>query len=163
MDFFAGISGINNAITIAKALKQIEKDYDAATLKAQVADLISALADAKMALTDASEENKRLASENERLLQAGSEVATLVEIESYRYRTNGTGQAIGYPACPACLDKEKRVVLLIQEGYAKDAKCPRCASKFYPVESFTQNGCKKKNGGSAIIFDTEYDPFAGLK
>lgn len=51
MDIVGGLAAASQALGIAKALRGIEKDYDAATYRAQIAELIDALTDAKLALT----------------------------------------------------------------------------------------------------------------
>lgn len=53
MDLIAGLSAAQQAIGIVKSLRDIERDLDSATYKAQMAELYSGLADVKMALTDA--------------------------------------------------------------------------------------------------------------
>ena len=55
MDISAGLTLIGQALGVVKGLREIEKGFDAAALKAQMAELYSALADVKMALTDARE------------------------------------------------------------------------------------------------------------
>lgn len=56
MDLAGGLAAVGQALGIAKALKDIDKSFDAATHKVRVAELYSSLAEVKMALTDAREE-----------------------------------------------------------------------------------------------------------
>lgn len=53
MDLMTGLATVQQAIGIAKELRDLEKNLDSATYKAQIAELYSSLADVKMALTDA--------------------------------------------------------------------------------------------------------------
>ncbi|HEV7293499.1 MAG TPA: hypothetical protein VGN79_14385 [Devosia sp.] len=53
MDIAAGLTLVGQALGIVKDLREIDKGYDAAVIKAQMADLYSTLGDVKMALSDA--------------------------------------------------------------------------------------------------------------
>ena len=55
LDIVTALSTIGQAIKITKDLREIDRDLDAASYKAQMAELYGALADVKMALTDARE------------------------------------------------------------------------------------------------------------
>jgi hypothetical protein len=52
MDIMTAIAAVSHALDAAKKLREIEKDFDAAAYKLQVAELASTLADAKLALTE---------------------------------------------------------------------------------------------------------------
>ncbi|MEO8758830.1 MAG: hypothetical protein ABI398_13900 [Devosia sp.] len=53
MDIATGLALLAQATGIVKDLREIDKSFDAAALKAQMADLYGALADVKIALSDA--------------------------------------------------------------------------------------------------------------
>ena len=53
MELGTALSAISNAMTLAKTLRGIEKDYDLASVRAQMAEIYDALADARIALADA--------------------------------------------------------------------------------------------------------------
>ncbi|MAS05276.1 MAG: hypothetical protein CL534_11400 [Ahrensia sp.] len=55
MDIATGLSLLSQATGIVKDLRAIDKDFDAAVLKSQMADLYGTLADVKIALSDARE------------------------------------------------------------------------------------------------------------
>ncbi|TPK71575.1 hypothetical protein FJ527_26395 [Mesorhizobium sp. B2-4-18] len=55
MDIAAGLSLLSQASGIVKDLREIDKGFDAAALKARMADLYVTLADVKIALSDARE------------------------------------------------------------------------------------------------------------
>jgi hypothetical protein len=55
VDISAGLTLIGQAIGIVKDLREIDKGFDVAAIKAQMADLYSTLADVKIALSDARE------------------------------------------------------------------------------------------------------------
>lgn len=53
MDIAAALAAVGHASTIVKTLRSIDKNYDVAAVKAQMAELYESLADVKMALSDA--------------------------------------------------------------------------------------------------------------
>jgi hypothetical protein len=53
MDIAAALTAVTASIGMVKALKDLERTYDTAELKAQMAEIYNSLADVKMALTDA--------------------------------------------------------------------------------------------------------------
>ncbi|MBP0111063.1 hypothetical protein [Bradyrhizobium vignae] len=55
MDISAGLALLGQATNIVKNLRDIEKGFDVAALKVQMADLYGTLADVKIALSDARE------------------------------------------------------------------------------------------------------------
>jgi hypothetical protein len=56
MDIANGLTLIGQAIGIVKDLRELDKGFDVAVLKSQMADLYGTLADVKIALSDAREE-----------------------------------------------------------------------------------------------------------
>ncbi|WP_146618676.1 hypothetical protein [Rhodoplanes elegans] len=55
MDIAAALSLLGQAIGVVKDLRELDKGFDAAALKAKMADLYATLADVKIALSDARE------------------------------------------------------------------------------------------------------------
>lgn len=55
MDIAAGLSLLSQATSIVKNLREIDKSFDVAAIKSQMAELYSTLADVKIALSDARE------------------------------------------------------------------------------------------------------------
>lgn len=53
MELGAALAAISNAMTVAKALRGIQQDYDLASVRAQMAEIYDALAEARIALADA--------------------------------------------------------------------------------------------------------------
>lgn len=56
MDFTLALATVSSTLEIVKKVRDIEKDFDAAVLKSQMAEVYGNLADVKMALTDAKQE-----------------------------------------------------------------------------------------------------------
>jgi hypothetical protein len=55
LDIAAGLTLLGQATNIVKGLREIDKGFDLAALKARMADLYGTLADVKIALSDARE------------------------------------------------------------------------------------------------------------
>lgn len=137
MDIVSGIGAVTSALGIAKTLRGIEKTYDEATYKAQVADLINALTDAKLAMAEAKEDLAGKDKEIERLKASFEQRGNLYDGPGdYKFFTGDDGMPRGYPICPHCEAKEGRIVQLKQDNVIIQAKCPVCSNVFRPVECF---------------------------
>lgn len=140
MDILGGIAAASQALGIAKALRGIEKDYDAATYKVQIVDLIDALSNAKLALVDARENTAELEAEIARLRASFDAKAKLVKgAGDYSYFTDDDGKPIGFPACPGC-EAGGRIVQLKQDGPTETARCPTCDKSHSPVTCYLPGG-----------------------
>lgn len=133
----AALSGTAQAITIAKAIRDAEKAYDRATIRAEMAEVIEKLVDARLALAEARDALSEKDREVERLKAAFSERAELVVGErGYKYKKGPEGNPSGRTMCPKCEVVSGRIVEMKQDGGAMRAKCPVCDAQFYPVNSF---------------------------
>ncbi len=56
IDFAVAFTSLTKGLEALRAIQDIDKNLDAATYKAKIADLMSAVADAKLALIEAREE-----------------------------------------------------------------------------------------------------------
>ena len=136
MDIASGIAAATQGLGIAKALRGIEKSYDQATLKTQLAELMSSLADAKLALTEAkvsiAEKDAEIAA-----LKASFEAQAelIVSDGDYKFFAGQNGKPVGYPVCPKC-ELEGRIVQLKQNGGIVQARCPGCLTEYQPVTCF---------------------------
>ena len=144
MDLISGLGAINTAISIGKAVIQADSAYDQATLKSQLADMMSELANAKIAQIEMIEQNRKLNDEVDRLLRAEGDITALKEDDGYYYNPDEAGNPMGWPACPSCLTKEKQITLLVQKGAVDAAQCPRCGTDFNPVTSFVAPGTTRQ-------------------
>lgn len=136
MDIITGIAAAKHALDIAKALKGIEKSYDEATLKAQLAELVSALADAKLAMVDAKESLADKDNEIEALKLNFQTRKELVRGDGdYLYFAGPGDKPLGYPICPTC-EIDGLIVQLKQNGGSIEAKCPKCKTDFKPVSCY---------------------------
>jgi hypothetical protein len=68
MDIMSAIAAGTKALEALKAIQDINKQYDAATWKGKVAELMSDIADMKLALIDANENTRQLEKEKEELV-----------------------------------------------------------------------------------------------
>lgn len=140
MDIISGIAAAKQALDIAKALREIEKSYDEATLKAQLAELVSALADAKMSMVDAKEELASKTREIAELKTNFEQQSELIQGDGgYKYFSSDEGDPIGFPVCPTC-EIDGKIVQLKQNGGPTQTRCPKCKSEFEPVSCFISGG-----------------------
>jgi hypothetical protein len=139
MDFVTGLSATSNAISILKSIKDTDKALDSVALKAQLVDALDQLTNAKLAQIELAEKVTELEREVQRLRSSKDEIDTLLECNGYKYRGN-EGQPVGWPACPKCLQHEKRTSFLVQDGAINSSKCPRCDTKFAPVDHYSESG-----------------------
>lgn len=130
MDVVAALGGISNAITIARALQSIDRSYDSAVLKGQLAEIMSALADAKMTLSDAREEIAEKDREIKRLRGDFAARDELKEYRGYKYKSdpvapNGIN---GTPICPRCETVDGRLIYTVAAHSVRGmgTSCPQC-------------------------------------
>lgn len=141
MDITGGIAAATQALGIAKALRGIEKEYDAATYKAQIVDLINSLTDAKLALSDAKDGIAERDREIERLRANFDAKSALVKGQGdYNYLTDDNGKRVGYPVCPKCEQVEGRVIQLKEHEFSGKSRCPACLEVYHPVISYLPQG-----------------------
>ncbi|RYD86679.1 MAG: hypothetical protein EOP50_22050 [Sphingobacteriales bacterium] len=134
MDISSGLAAASQAIGITKTLRSIEKDYDAAAYKGQIAELMLAVADTKMALSDARDAIADRDKEIARLKVTLAEKATLTKgLGEYQYHTDDDGHPFGYPICPKCEVVDARIVTLKQNKKHWVGACPVCATVYDPV------------------------------
>lgn len=147
MDVIAGLGAVSNALTIAKALRKIDKDYDSAVLRAQLADLIDQLTDAKISLTEAKDQLSIKDNEISRLKEQQITIKSLLHGDGdYSYLTNEKGERTGFPCCPRCLEVDSRTIQIKMNVNVDSAKCPVCSSEYRPVTCYipaSENGGKE--------------------
>ena len=136
MDIASGIAAATHGLGIAKTLREIEKSYDQATLKAQLADLMSTLADAKLALIEAKES---MAEKDKEIAALRTNFAVQAELivsdGDYKFFAGESGNPLGYPVCPKC-ELDGKIVQLKQNGGIVQARCPSCMIEYQPVTCF---------------------------
>lgn len=134
MSVGAAIASLNAALTIAKAMRQVEKDYDAAVLRGQIVDLMGAVADAKVELLDAQEQLQAKDHEIKRLTESVKAKAELIEVNGYMFAKDEAGTPKGLPFCPACLDKgtQMRPARSLNNMFV----CPACKAMYRGLENY---------------------------
>ena len=141
MDLVSGIAAATQAINIAKSLRTIEKNYDAAAYRAQLADLLNSLTDTKLALSEAKDCLAEREKEILRLKESFETKAKLVRGKGdYDFPSDENGKPIGYPVCPRCAQLEGRVIQLKEHERSGTAKCPACRDVFNPVVCYLPSG-----------------------
>ncbi len=133
IDFAVALASVTKGLEVLKTMQEIDKNYDAATYKRKIAELMSAVADAKMALIEAREDAASKDKEIDRLkdgLRFRHE--NTVVVRGFRYEKGQNEGPIGMPFCPRC-DTIDGVLIRIAETRGKDgykAICPNCKSDF---------------------------------
>jgi uncharacterized protein YihD (DUF1040 family) len=151
VDPTAVITSVTAALKAAKAWRDVEKAFEAAGFRAQLADVIDALTDAKLALADAKEQQSVKDTEIARLKHTIADRNALVEGEGgYKYAVGNNGTPIGFPVCPKCDQIDGRLIHLVQNGAADSAKCPGCDKDYRPVTCFLEGGETLLNRQSRI-------------
>lgn len=131
MAIMEALSAVSTAIEVARGMRAVEKNFDAANYKIQIADLMTALSDARLeilAARDAFADKDRAFDELKKTVSRQSE---LVEARGgFKYEANSEGQPTGYPICPTCEQRDGRITFTVQDGTARKVRCPVCDSRF---------------------------------
>jgi hypothetical protein len=131
MDFIGAIATATKALEGLKLLMGLEKAFDAASFKMQIADITSNLADLKIALTEAKSEAAEKDAEISRLKQefAFTSGSTVV-VHDYRYQTSRSGGPQGIPFCTRCEKVDGLLMKLAKTTQHRTLLCPQCKSVF---------------------------------
>lgn len=129
MDIATGLALLGQATGIVKDLRQIDKGFDAASLKAQMADLYGTLADVKIALSDARE---AIHDRDHKIKELEEKISTLTSGES----------------CPLCNEGRMKVTSSrshpefgfagVQERVLTCDKCGHSEKRFHDPEGRTK-------------------------
>jgi hypothetical protein len=132
MDVMTALAAVSQALDGLNKIREIEKDFDAAALKLEVANLASSLADAKMSLLDIKEDLAKKDSEIKRLIDAAKFQAQLVTYREYQYEADENGKPTGSPFCPVCIQNGAVHIRLTKDarGIRGEGDCPRCKAHF---------------------------------
>jgi len=128
MDIMAGIVAATQAIDIAKALRSVERTYDAVSLKAEISDLMDKLLDAKAALQDARQELGEKESRIAALIAANHARAECVTVRGMRFRPSSArpGEPQGSPYCIRCDEIDGLLVTTVDRVQGGGVVCPEC-------------------------------------
>ncbi len=135
MSIAAGISSVNAALTTVKTMRAIEKAYDQAVLKSQLAELMGNLSEAKMALIDAKEE---ISARDEEIKDLKGKLKTqseTVQFDGYSYAATPDGKPTGAPYCNACIANDGTHIPL-SHAMHRHWMCPRCKGVASNVQKF---------------------------
>jgi hypothetical protein len=133
MDIPVVLTTLSKSLEALKAIRDIEKDFDAASYKAKIAELMNSVADAKIALTDAPDEIAAKENEIARLkegLKFREEHTTIVR--GRRYEKGSNGKPIGMPFCERCdtVDGLLIRIAVTSSNYESVAICPQCKANY---------------------------------
>lgn len=134
MDIMGGLSALSRAIDIAKAMKDLEDQFQDSEFKLQVAELRTALADAKIALADAREALYEKDLEIAALKAVQNSKHPVVRYRGFSFGLDENGDSIGRPFCPIC-EQKSDLQVQISRGTPNHDLCPNCKGvygKDYP-------------------------------
>ena len=135
MSIAAALSSVNAALAIAKAMRQVEKDYDAAVLKGQIVDLMVAVADAKGELLEAEDTLRAKDDEIDRLTASLKTKAELIEVNGFMHAKGEDGKPKGLPFCPACMAMDGTLIRPARL-LGQHSQCPRCKALYSNLNEF---------------------------
>ena len=137
LDFIAAFAASSKALELVKSLREIDKQFNVADLKAKAADLLSTLADVKVALAEAQDESRSKDEESARLRDALKRREETIEVNGQRYRAID-GKPVGAPYCPVCYDDGHFIMLttMTTAKFGHRMHCPKCKAEFEHYQEF---------------------------
>jgi hypothetical protein len=130
MDIMSAVAAGTKALEALKALQDINKQYDAATWKAKVAELMSDVADMKIALISANENIRELENEKKEL---SAKIAFKAEKTKYQngflYEVFDDGSTAEFPFCQNCMSNGK-YVRIARAPIGQSSHCPGCKAHY---------------------------------
>ena len=130
MDIITALSLGTKTLEALKAMRDIEKNFDAATWKAKVAELMSDVADMKMALVEA---NDKIAGLEKRVADQTEQLTFKAERTEYKdgflYEVFEDATVAEFPFCQNCTTSGKYVRIIRGPG-GNSAICPSCKTHF---------------------------------
>ena len=135
MDIPAILTSATSALTLLKAIRDIDVATDQAIFRARLVDLQEQLTDIRAKLLDAREEAEAKDVEIAKLKAFPQQLDQLVRWNGYHYETAPDGKGQGQPYCPFCIEK-KRGFFRIRtiEGKPRGAMyCPESKSEYANV------------------------------
>jgi hypothetical protein len=133
MDFVTAIASVTKGLEILKVMRDIDKNFDAASYKGQMAELTVALADAKRDLVDARDEvaskEKEIARLKETFRRRSDDT---VVVRGLRFEKSPGGGAMGMPFCDRC-ETVDGVLIRLANVSGKDRRtaiCPQCKADY---------------------------------
>jgi hypothetical protein len=138
VDIITAISAGTKALEALKAIRDIDKSYDAATWKAKVAELMSDIADMKLALVEANDKIHTLDREKEALAaQVVFKAEKTVHQKGFLYEIFSDGEVAEFPFCQNCMTTGKYVRIVRMPGNS-GCVCPGCKTQ-YDIRSVLHN------------------------
>lgn len=145
MDIPLALTAMSKSLEVLKAIREIDKDFDAASYKAKIAELMSSVAEARIALADARDEIAAKDKEIARLKDGLKfrEDHTIV-VRGRRYEKGSNGKPIGMPFCERC-DTVDGLLIRIASTSSKDgyvAICPQCKANYGREHGYSYESVK---------------------
>lgn len=126
----AALTGIKNAIEIAKAINAAGTSIAQAELKLRLADMLVQLADAKIATAEVQEALAQREAEISRLVEALRTKEDVVRRFSAYYKKGANGKAAADPFCLRCWEVDKKLYHIIRDNKGGGNRCPVCLTLY---------------------------------
>jgi hypothetical protein len=137
MDPMTTLATLGKSLEVLKTMRDIDKNFDAATYKAKIAELMSDIADAKIALIDAKDQIDALKKSEATLKVAFQRREDCVRDNDFLFERDDIGNPKGMPFCSRCEQADGFLMKLANDAGARDnAFCPRCTTKYYNINYY---------------------------
>ena len=127
MDIITGIAAASQALDAVKKLRDLEKNFDAAVFRMEIANLMIALSDAQIALVEAKQTIQDRDAEIRRLTEVQSGKMPVVKHMGYSFGIDPNGRPIGLPFCRTCEQRTGEQNQLSEMGH-RTILCSVCHS-----------------------------------
>lgn len=130
MDIMTGLAAIGQGLDAVQKLREIEKNFDAAAFRLEIANLTVALADARVALAEAKEALSAKDEEISSLKKVKSGMLPVVMHRGFHFGIGPDGASIGRPFCPVC-EKTSGAQIQLTGGPGLYDLCPKCKAPYH--------------------------------
>jgi hypothetical protein len=124
------LTAATKSIELLRAMKDLDKQYSQAELKAKAAELLSNLADVKVALVDAPDQ---IAEKEREIVKLRSAFQLRQETDNFSFDKDEQGRPIGWPYCYRC-EQIDGVMIKVHQGGGRDMVCPQCKRTYGSME-----------------------------
>ena len=132
VDLISAIGAANQAISIAKAMRDIDKAYDQVALKSQIVDLMDKLQDVRGSLQDVRDAIGEKDAEIAKLSALLDKRSATIEHNGFRYTPSPSDptKPMGTPFCLRCDQVSHRLVGTVDNVNGRGVICPECKSEY---------------------------------
>lgn len=139
MDIPALLTSATSALSLLKAIRDIDSATDQAVFRARMVDLQEQLTDIRAKLLDAREEAEAKDAEIIKLKEFPHKLESMVMWNGLHYERGSDGKGQGTPYCPYCIEAKTGFYRLRTiEGKPRSSMyCPHCKREYAHVSTLT--------------------------